>query len=87
MAWDGGNELTDHRALAQSRHILAIRKNPVAFESNANTNGLLRRYLLKGANLSMHSHAHVGVSTMESSRRFAGASSLSEVREMIAVIF
>jgi len=62
-------------------------KIPWQRESNANTNGLLRRYLLKGANLSMHSHAHVGVSTMESSRRFAGASSLSEVREMIAVIF
>jgi len=46
-----------------------------------------RRYLLKGANLPMHSHAHVGVSTMESSRRFAGASSLSGVREMIALIF
>ena len=55
--------------------------------SNANTNGLLRRYILKGTDLSMHSHAHVGVSTMESGRRFDGASSLSGVREMIAVIF
>ena len=55
--------------------------------SNANTNGLLRRYILKGTDLSMHSHAHVGVSTVESGRRFDGASSLSGVREMIAVIF
>jgi hypothetical protein len=35
----------------------------------------------------MHSHAYVGVSTMESGRRFDGASSLSGVREMIAEIF
>ncbi|MGB7717027.1 MAG: hypothetical protein WBL81_18975 [Pseudolabrys sp.] len=58
----------------------------VAFGSNANTNGLLRRYILKGTDLSMRSHAYVGVSTMESGR-FDDASSLSGVREMIAVIF
>jgi IS30 family transposase len=53
MGW--GNELTDHRALGAIDAYFCNLQSPWQRGSNENTNGLLKRYIPKGTDLSVHS--------------------------------
>ena len=61
LTWDRGKELTDHRRFTLATNIDVYFCDPQSpwQRGSKNTNGLLRQYFPKGADLSMHSQAHL----------------------------
>ena len=57
LTWDRGKELADHRRLRWRPTLMF--QSPWQRGSNENTNGLLRQYFPKGADLSRYSQAHL----------------------------
>jgi transposase, IS30 family len=59
MTYDNGREMTHHQALTQSTDIKVFFAHPYSpweWGIHENTNGLLRRVLPEGSDLSVHSH-------------------------------
>jgi IS30 family transposase len=62
MTYDRGSEMSQHKVMSQNLNIkiyFADPHSPWQRGSNENTNGLLRQYLPKGVDLSVHSQAEL----------------------------
>ncbi|QUS41986.1 IS30 family transposase [Tardiphaga alba] len=63
LTWDRGKELADHQRLALAAEVdiyFCDPRSPWQRGSNENTNRLLRQYLPRGTDLSLHSQAQLG---------------------------
>jgi IS30 family transposase len=62
MTWDRGKEMADHRSFTVTTNVQVYfcdPRSPWQHGSNENTNGLLRQYFPRGADLSRFSRAYL----------------------------
>jgi len=72
VTWDRGIEMTRHHeftAQTQMPVFFCDARSPWQRGSNENTNGLLRQYLPRGTDLSVHSAAHLTAISEELNNR------------------
>jgi len=72
LTWDRGKELADHQRLTLATEVevyFCDPRSPWQRGSNENTNRLLRQYLPRGTDLSLHSQAKLSAIAMQLNER------------------